>query len=342
MEREVTIIAPVGENDAAQETQEMVCLPIRTAIMIAQNYLPDISSEDLYTAESALKELAALVDRLIHQAEKPGSANEWHNLSVDIARENLYGLACDLLACALTIFPKNVTLLADYLQYGISCGRIENCKAYYKVLAKIPKIRWDWRGYSFSISYLTYLWEQSDSEKELDKLQNEMLSLVEDFRKNLPLNEESYTCEADICGLLHQEKEQEAVLRLALDTLQLAPKCALRLSDILFDRGEYEDALKLIQRGLHDTMQTQRAINEGYLYYLSGLAKMALAQQSETPFSEEIACDIYADFDIALRQGSKNSDTDMIKAKAIILISKSDVLIPEKYEELNRLVQWNG
>ena len=32
----------------------------------------------------------------------------------------------------------------------------------------------------------------------------------------------------------------------------------------------------------------------------------------------------------------------MIKAKAIILISKSDVLIPEKYEELNRLVQWNG
>ena len=76
---------------------------------------------------------------------------------------------------------------------------------------------------------------------------------------------------------------------------------------------------------------------------LSGVQlQEALAQQSETPFSEEIACDIYADFDIALRQGSKNSDTDMIKAKAIILISKSDVLIPEKYEELNRLVQWNG
>ena len=189
---------------------------------------------------------------------------------------------------------------------------------------------------------MTYLWERSDSEKELEKLQKEMLDLAAAFRKNLPYDEESYRCEADIYKLLHRKKEEEAVLRLALSKLKIAPKCALRLSDLLFDRGDYEEALTLIQRGLLDTMQTQRSVNEGYLYYLMGLTKMAIAQQAEqagTPISEETACDIYRDFDISLRQESRTAYVNTMKAKTIVLVNKSGTPVPDQYEELSYLLQ---
>lgn len=340
MEREV-IIASADENSAVTENEAVINLPVKTANVIAQTYLDDISSDDLYEAETALKDLNALVQRIIQQTVKAGDADDWHNFAVDVARKNLYDLACDLLECGLSIYPKNIDLLADYLQYGISCGRTENCKVFYKLLSKIPKIRWGWRGYSFSVSYLTYLWERSDSEKELEKLQEEMLSLSAAFRQNLSYDEESYRCEADIYKLLHRKKEEEDVLRLALSNLRVAPKCALRLSDLLFDRGDYDEALALIQRGLRDATQTQRSVNEGYMYYLMGLTKMALAQQAEqegTPISEETACDIYADFDISLRQEHRAAFVNTMKAKTIVLVNRSGAPIPERYEELAYLV----
>lgn len=338
MEHEV-IIASADENRGVLEETEAICLPIKTANTIAQNYLENISSDDLYEAEAALKDLGSLVQRVIRQTVKSGDADDWHNFAVDIARKDLYDFACDLLECGLSIYPKNIDLLADYLQYGTSCGRIEKCKLFYKVLSKIPKIRWGWRGYSFSVSYLTYLWERSDSEKELEKLQEEMLGLATAFRNNLPFDEESYRCEANIYKLLHKKNEEEEVLRMALSNLKIAPKCALRLSDLLFDRGDYEEALILIQRGLRDAMQTQRSINEGYLYYLMGLTKMALAQQAGAPITEETACEIYADFDISLRQEHRAAYVNTMKAKTIVLVNKSGVPIPDKYEELNYLVQ---
>lgn len=338
MEHEV-IIASADENSGVLDETEAVSLPIKTANTIAQTYLENISSDDLFEAEAALKDLGSLVQRVIRQTVKSGDADDWHNFAVDIAQKDLYNLACDLLECGLSIYPKNIDLLADYLQYGTSCARVEKCKLFYKVLSKIPKIRWGWRGYSFSVSYLTYLWERSDSEKELEKLQEEMLDLASAFRNNLPFDEESYRCEADIYKLLHKKNEEEEVLRMALSNLKIAPKCALRLSDLLFDRGDYEEALILIQRGLRDAMQTQRSINEGYLYYLMGLTKMALAQQAEGPITEETACEIYADFDISLRQERRAAYVNTMKAKTIVLVNKSGVPIPEKYEELNNLVQ---
>jgi tetratricopeptide (TPR) repeat protein len=338
MDKEM-IISTNDERGTIMESESIINLPVKTANALAQTYLENISSEDLYEAEAALQDLSALVQRIINQEIKSGDADDWHNFAVDVARKDLYDLACDLIECGLTIYPKNIDLLADYLQYGTSCGRAEKCKTIYKSLSKIPMIRWGWRGYSFSVSYLTYLWERSDSEKELEKLQDEMLYLASCFRKNLPYDEESYRCEADIYKLLHMKKEEEDVLRLALNNLKIAPKCALRLSDLLFDRGDYEEALLQIQRGLRDAMQTQRSINEGYLYYLMGLTKMALAQQANTPITEETAYEIYADFDISLQQEHRSAYVNNMKTKTIVLMSKTGVRVPDRFEELCYLVQ---
>lgn len=328
-------------SDTENETErnESVCLPIRTANSIAKSYLQNISSEDLYESEAAIKNITDLVQRVIKQDVKPGDAADWHNFAVDIAREDLYDLACDLLDSGLEIYPKNIDLLADYLQYGINCERTEKCKKYYKVLSNIPKIRWSWRGYCFSVSYLKYLWERCDAEKELEKLQRDMMNLVELFRTNLPFDEECYRCEADIYKLLNMRKEEEAVLRSALNDLKIAPKCALRLADMLFDRGDYEEALLHIQRGLRDAMQTQQSINEGYLYYLMGLTKIALIEQNCSEMSADVVNEIYSCFDISLRQERRTSYIGTMKTKTIVLVNKSGIQVPDKYEELNYIVQ---
>ena len=49
--------------------------------------------------------------------------------------------------------------------------------------------------------------------------------------------------------------------------------------------------------------------------------------------------EIYADFDISLRQEHRAEYVNTMKAKTIVLVNKSGVSIPEKYEELNYLVQ---
>lgn len=337
MAYEVDIVNSEG-TETVESVNAVINMPIKTANQISQNYLEQISTEDYYAAEASLQALTGLVERVLAQEIKPGDADDWHNWAVDIARKDLYDLACDILDAGLMMFPKNIDLLADYLQYGISCGRVDNCKNYYKTLTKIPKIRWSWRGYSFAINYLQFLWERCDSEKEIEKLQREMLDTVKLFRENLGYDEESYRCEADIYKLLHNKKQEEVVLRMALEELKIAPKCALRLSDILFDRGDYEEALVQIQRGLKDSMQTQASVNEGYLYYLSGLSKLAMIQRDGNSFPEDIVMDIYTDFDVSLRQEHRAAYMNTMKAKAIVLIGKSGIAVPDTLEELSYLV----
>ena len=112
MEHEV-FIDPVNEESTVLNETSTVNLPLKTANRIAQNYLESLSSDNLYEAESALKDINTLVQRVIHQTIKIGDADDWHNFAVDIARKDLFDLSCDLLECGLSIYPKNIDLLAD-------------------------------------------------------------------------------------------------------------------------------------------------------------------------------------------------------------------------------------
>lgn len=301
MAKEVTInpIEVFKPEDSRDST--VVNLPVQKANQLAQTYLEQMSYGGSADIEAALRDLRKLVERVVAQLKHSGDANDWHNFTVDIARHDLYDLACDVLQCGLNVFPKNIDLLADFLQYGASCGRTEECERYYAILSRIPKIRWGWRGYSFGVNWLKYLWERSDTQEELYKLQEEMLDIAKHFLINLPNDEESYRCLADVYKLLHRTEEEEKTIRLALEKLKIAPKCALRLADIMFSRGEYAEALGYIRRGINNAMQTQASVSEHYLFYLSGLSKLAMAQDSGSVIDEATALDIYSDFDVALR-----------------------------------------
>ena len=60
----------------------------------------------------------------------------------------------------------------------MNCNKIEECKKVYKTLIKIPKRRWTWRGFAFLVDYLQFLIDRSDSDKEIDAKEKEMIDNV--------------------------------------------------------------------------------------------------------------------------------------------------------------------
>lgn len=328
-------------TDFDPQEDSSACLTLNIAIGIVESrYLRDFSTAEPEEKQRILKDLATFLEQLLRQPQISGSADAWHNLAVNLARIDAYDLACLVLQRGLDFYPKNVDLLADYLQYGMECGQGEHCKAVCKTLNKVPKSLWTWRGHHFLIFYYKEQLLLSGTEKELEKYKAEIDQLLKLYRQQFPDNEGSYDCEADVCRELNDRRREEAVLREALETLKIAPKCAMQLAVMLFDRGEYQEALRYAQRALKDSVQTQMGVNEAFLCYLSGLAKFAILLLNEETdgYPENAVMDIYTDFETALRQGLNSTYRSTLKQRAIRLVVKSKINVPSDCEELNYLL----
>ena len=111
-----------------------------------------------------------------------------------------------------------------------------------------------------------------------------MFMLADEYLKYFPYEEGVFCSKADIYKALKEPDNERKALETGLEQLNVAPKCALRLADLLFERGEYQECMNAIQRGIGDSNQEQASINESYLYYLSALTRIAIAQKAEQIF----------------------------------------------------------
>lgn len=337
-EREIIIDARDDDNMFSEQQGEKeykFSIPVGNVRKKAEDFLSYIyDMED----DDARRDLYELMDSFLSQEDQSGNPDDFHNFAVELARRDEYVLACRVLDCGLALFPKNVDLLADYLQYGVSCNKLDECKKIYKTLVKIPRRRWTWRGFAFLVDYLQFLVERSDSDKEIDAREEEMLSVVADFRKQFPYSEEAYRTEANVYRLLNMPDKESEVLKSALESVRVAPKCALRYADVLFERGLYEEAANAIQRGIGDATQTQSSVNEGYIYYLSALCKIAIAQKNsiDLKIDEETVKGIFSDFNIALSkfQNTRNSYTEVIRTKTNTIINKTGIEVDSSFDLL--------
>lgn len=297
-------------------------------------------SDDIDEVNEAVRNVQNIVEQVIQNDSSNSNStdSDYHNLAVDISRSELFGLSCDVIEAGLTKY-KSCDLLADFLAYGIKCGRDVRCKEIYKLLCKMPKLKWNWRGYSFSISYLKFCFQKAETQKEIDKIIDQMHSIVNDFYKFIPNDEEAYICDSDIAELCHEYDKKEQILLEALEKFKIAPKAALKLADMFADTGKYKKALEMVNRSLRDCNQTQASVSEPYLYYLRGLCKISIEQREDNGFSEESVLDIYSDFNLSLKQERRNGYRKQLRNKAIMLEEKTGVEILDKYEELLDLVQ---
>ena len=312
-------------------------MPLRHAVKIVAEIFDQYTNarEDL---EAQTAELTSFIQKLLAQPVVPGDADDWHNLAVDVARKDYFDLACDILEAGLAEFSSNTDLLGDYLQYGTSCRRIEQCRTYYARIKALPKVKYTWRSFHFSANWLTYLWEQCEDEEELKLLTNELQELATQYRRYFPNSEESYLCEANIYRLIKDSKKELKILQQPISRGLPMPKCALRLADAFFEAGEYSKSLEMVQRSLNDANQVQQAVNESYLYYLSGLARLSLIRKNGQLSNAEQIGEIYKDFEYSLRLNVRPSLRDSICAKTSLLRHQSEVQIPSQCSKLYELL----
>ena len=314
-------------------------LTLYQAKKIAAEHLDGIKASDA-TDLFSYNKLTSFMEELVSQDEICGDANDFHNFAVELARENQEQLACRLIERGLVQFPNNVDLLADYLQYGISIGKEQECDRIYKILLKIPRNRWTWRGFSFSINYLQHLIDDvSDSEERISELKKKIEEIADDYVKFLPYSEEGYRAKARVYASIKDNPDEEvSIVKQCMEIVKVCPKSALRSADIYFERGDYQEALTCVERAIRDANQTQGSINEGYVYYLEGLCKISLLnEESDIEIKKEKILEIYSAFNSAFLEFGydvENTYKSVMVKKSKMLKSRFEVDIPFKYEKL--------
>ncbi len=329
-----------GDNAHPSINREVFNVPIKKINSISMGLL---SRLEQYTDEDdfeARNKLHKIINDLQLQDRAIGNADDFHNYVAELARRDEYDLACDVLNVGLRAFPHNVDLIADFIKYGINCQRTEEVKQLQKVLLKIPKKRWTWRGFSFYVDYLQYLTEQPCSEKALDKLEQEMVEVIKEFKRYYPYSEEPFVTEAEMHQKASEPNQEEEIYKQALSSVKVAPKCSLRYADLLFDRGRYSEARPIITRAKKDSTTTQASVSDGYIYYLSALCTVALVSEEGREYSSDEVKEIYNDFNLALKDFNRNqSFVKVIRSKTNMLVSKTGIHVDsEKYENLYNII----
>lgn len=282
-----------------------------------------------------------ITERVLKCEKLVGSADDVHNYSVELARRGEYALAVKVLEKGLVNFPKNTDLLADLLQYCCCCGEQAECEKYYSQLKSIPKFLWTWRAFSFSIDYIKESLESFNEtlvEEDYDKKRKEMCDLAQAYCEAFPYSEDSYVSLSEIYSLFGEKEKGLEILRDALSKLKVCPKCALKLADTYFERGEMEDALKIINRGLLDANQAEEKINTGYLYLLSGLSKTSLLHEKNFVADKKEVIGIYEDLNIAMEQLGHERFKKVIRNKIIVIKTRTNIEVPDKFESLCSLL----
>lgn len=358
----VSIENPVETTEATTnngDIQEHLDMPVARANAVAFILLQRIYSTDDETTQDERGSLIEFIDAFVHQKSFSGSADDFHNFAVELARRDEFALACDILDAGMKpgYFGKNCDLLADYLQYGVNCGRLKEAKRVFKIMLGIPRRKWTWRSFSFGVSFLQHLDQQDEIDKAikvaltsidcshvdypgLTDEQKCMLALVDEFKRFHPEKEEPYQVESQLYSYFKDDEKALAALQKAEETIPNCPKCSLKRADMLFERGAYSEACESVQRALEGSIQTQSSVNEGYLHYLYALCYVANTRKNNLQLTEEIVDTIYSHFESALEEfgDSRQNYREIIKRNARDIRSSSHIVIGDNYINLQALV----
>ena len=315
-------------------------MSVKQARIVAEGYVSEIQRARKYNEDVSheICEIEKIVKNITSQKTPAGEPMAFHNFAVVMAQVELYPFACDVLESGLALFPMSVDLLADYLIYGIDCGRYDMCSRCYEALCTVDKREWTWRAFSFSISYIKRLRERSTDAENRAAYKNAVMKLAREYKKYLPYNENGYR---EYASLFSAVPEKELMLlREALESENIGacPSCAFRCADILFEQKRYKEAMEAIERSREDAKaQMQGGINEHYLSFLSALCKIALADANKRVLDENEVFDVYSDFEVALF-GLTGDFRKTVRTRVQFLEKQTKVRVGDEYENLLELM----
>lgn len=256
-----------------------------------------------------------LIERILSAKTLIGNSSSYHNVAVVFARNDAFDYACDILELGLKNGVASIDLLADYLNYGCSCNRQDQCGAFFTELYG-RQSAWNWRAYQFAIDYLLET-ENYGSECDIHKIND----LVKAFIEKIPEREEAYLSKAEWLKKMPEsarislwgEETYESVLKDVTGgkyRIKRTPKCDLNLADYYYSIGvNFVEAYNLLERCKKNSLEIQPSVNRTYVYLLSALCKMSIYYEKVKEFDskraegnaelEAIAYDVYEQFHFA-------------------------------------------
>lgn len=201
-----------------------------------------------------------IVNRVCSQTLS-GESADYHNLSAELARGNMYNEANQILNAALAnLFPKDTNLLADLIHYTTKGGMTEKAAIALEQLLNIDRRLWSWRCYIFSSDYYRAI---GNLEKALE--------MCDACISAFPTDQHGYHDKAEIIkrvipGMDGIQRSIE-VLNEALNANISCPQCSNLLGETYLELGQYEDALSAFNRCVLDLAQDQPGIAEAYVFF---------------------------------------------------------------------------
>lgn len=212
----------------------------------------------------------------------------YHNFIMDLFRVGDYDLGLKVCEFALTFAPYHRDMLGDAIQACGHTSQWEKGDEYLKRAMEIPKGRWSFRLFLYSINYLKNKMAAYSTD---DILYEQALTLADEFIKYLPFDEHGYDQKAEILLAMNHRSEaievlQEAIFNTHPDeqdstSILVTAQCCVTLLGILDDSSDYDLIINVCNQGLRNTTQSQPSANIGYFIYRKALALDAKAHKEE-------------------------------------------------------------
>ena len=322
-----------------KEVESLGRVSIRDAQEQTSKLLKSNVIDDDWRIDARLQAYAIL--DLVCKYKQNGDADDFHNYAITFSRINDYDAACAILECGLKRFPKNVDLLADYLITAPDSSfddRYEKCDNHYQTLKQINMSLWTWRGFDFSIQYLINKLDQSLENvtticQELNEISSKYLELF-------ALDERSYFTTYLMQQRLNQiehpsspEKNLENAIVLSIN----APRCSLKLAEIMFDKKEYDKALQLLDKTIYDSIERSGGVSLANVYLLRFAIKAsriiaAIDLSGKIDVDDELISKIknaYLDYRIAKKLGNDSPKINYVQQYVKIIETATGVFMDE-------------
>lgn len=251
----------------------------RCSVAEAEKILQSIDSDMEFGDEEFVDKITRIAQLIASSETCIGSSDEFHNLAVSFVRQNCEDLACDVVNRGLETFPRSPDLLADFLKYGVSCGRFSECREKYTTLRGIPQKRWNWRAFSFAVDFLLDCLGCCDLSEE-SRIESEVRDVADSFCRLLPNSEDCYLAASAVEERFGNKQECLEILEKTLPMPFPAPKCSLKAADLYFEVGEYEKCEAALRKCERDALEPQLGVNLGYMALLCILCRLALASRT--------------------------------------------------------------
>lgn len=235
------------------------------------------SVENVSETTVILENIRSVVDAVCSNESKiSGNADDYHNLSSELARNNQLDMAVDVLKKGVVLFPHNTDLLAGILLYSTRLGDSE-CKirigeskcAVEEVLRKIPMEQWNWRAFTFYIDAI-------NNRDRNDENMKAALSTAEEYIRILPNEERAYMAKYETLERYGRHKEAKNALEEAECTLGMTAQCSLFLCKIYKMEGAYEAAIKSATKAIISTAESQPSAAIGAAFAERAFSRDAL------------------------------------------------------------------